>query len=143
MSLRRRFNIAGMSMRLTKSPLAPKNTTEQGSVIRLDDRPLRSGLTRVVVTLTALRSAARPPRDAWGPRVRPRKDVVVRGGCCCARSIAIGMLLRSVHRHHSDLTAWPPNSLRRAAMIFALNDSSWREEKRDISDAVITGAGTS
>ena len=37
---------------------------------------------------------------------------------------------------------WPPNWLRRAAMIRAANESGWRDENRANSDAVITGAGT-
>ena len=40
-------------------------------------------------------------------------------------------------------TACPPNSLRSAAVIFAANDSSWRDAKRAKSAAVITGTGTS
>ena len=44
---------------------------------------------------------------------------------------------------HSLFTAWPPNSLRSAAVTFAANDSSWREAKRAKSAAVITGTGTS
>ena len=44
---------------------------------------------------------------------------------------------------HSLFTAWPPNSLRSAAVIFAAYDSSCREAKRAKSAAVITGTGTS
>ena len=43
---------------------------------------------------------------------------------------------------HSLFTAWPPNWLRSAALIFAANDSSSRDAKRAKSAALITGAGT-
>ena len=45
--------------------------------------------------------------------------------------------------HSADLTAWPPNWLRSAALTFAANDSSCREAKRAKRAAVITGTGTS
>ena len=41
------------------------------------------------------------------------------------------------------MTAWPPNSFRRAAMTLPPNESSWRERRRMSKDSVITGAGTS
>src|SRR5678815_2309430 len=44
---------------------------------------------------------------------------------------------------HECFTAWPPNSLRSAAITFAPNESACRERKRVCSDNVITGAGTS
>ena len=47
-----------------------------------------------------------------------------------------------VHRHSFSLTAWPPNSLRRAASTFPLNVSVWRERKRVKSAAEIAGIGT-
>jgi hypothetical protein len=40
------------------------------------------------------------------------------------------------------LTAWPPNCFRKAALILAPKDSSWREAKRAKSDEAMTGAGT-
>src|SRR6266446_3020274 len=40
------------------------------------------------------------------------------------------------------LTAWPPNSFRRAAATLAENLTSSRDAKRAKSDAAITGAGT-
>src|SRR6185437_16189620 len=43
----------------------------------------------------------------------------------------------------SNLTAWPPNWLRSAAITFAENESSCRETKRWSSESVMTGAGTS
>ena len=47
-------------------------------------------------------------------------------------------------RHQSAVfTAWPPNSLRSAAMIFAEKFCSSREAKRANSAAAITGVGTS
>src|SRR6185369_11835425 len=46
-------------------------------------------------------------------------------------------------RAHVVFTAWPPNSLRSAAMTLAPNESVWRERKRACSESVITGAGTS
>ena len=39
-------------------------------------------------------------------------------------------------------TAWPPNWLRSAAIIFICGESSWREANRANSDAVIAGSGT-
>ena len=50
--------------------------------------------------------------------------------------------LRQLVRARSP-TAWPPNSLRRAAFTFAANDSSCRDANRAKSAAVITGTGTS
>ena len=44
---------------------------------------------------------------------------------------------------HDFFTAWPPNSLRSAAMTLAPNESVWRERKRMSSESVMTGAGTS
>ena len=44
--------------------------------------------------------------------------------------------------HFFFFTACPPNSARSAALIFAANDSSWRDAKRAKSASVITGAGT-
>ena len=44
---------------------------------------------------------------------------------------------------HECFTAWPPNSLRSAAITFAPNESVCRERNRVCSDSVITGAGTS
>src|SRR5439155_19394086 len=46
------------------------------------------------------------------------------------------------HLRQLFFTAWPPNSLRRAACTFALNDSSCREAMRISRLKVITGAGT-
>src|SRR5581483_5184852 len=46
------------------------------------------------------------------------------------------------HLSSTDLTACPPNWLRRAAFTFAANDSSCREAKRAKSASVIAGAGT-
>src|SRR5437868_5059720 len=53
-------------------------------------------------------------------------------------------LSRRLHRHQepSSFTAWPPNSLRSAAMTFAENDSSWREANRLNSAIEVIGAGT-
>ena len=47
-----------------------------------------------------------------------------------------------VHRHSFSLTAWPPNSLRRAASTLPLKVSVWRERKRVKSAAEIAGIGT-
>src|SRR6185312_16318799 len=41
---------------------------------------------------------------------------------------------------HDFCTAWPPNSLRSAAITFPPNESAWRERKRVCSESVITGA---
>src|SRR5213079_2715184 len=44
---------------------------------------------------------------------------------------------------HDFVTAWPPNSLRRAAITLPLNVSGCRDRKRIRSESVITGAGVS
>src|SRR2546421_7243605 len=59
-------------------------------------------------------------------------------------AFAEGIVYRQEWTHSpASLTAWPPNSLRRAARTLALNDSSWREWNRSISESVMIGAGTS
>ena len=44
--------------------------------------------------------------------------------------------------HSAAVTAWPPNWLRIAAIIFIAGLSSWRETNRANSEAVIAGSGT-
>src|ERR1044072_397567 len=46
-------------------------------------------------------------------------------------------------RGHVVFTAWPPNSLRSAAMTLAPKESLWRDRKRASRERVMTGAGTS
>lgn len=47
-----------------------------------------------------------------------------------------------IRQSSSGSTAWPPNSLRSAAIIFIAGESSWRETKRAKSAAEMAGTGT-
>ena len=51
-------------------------------------------------------------------------------------------LLRGGRHQSAAFTAWPPNSLRSAALTFAAKLSSSRDAKRAKSEAEMTGAGT-
>src|SRR3972149_4722325 len=75
-------------------------------------------------------------------------QVVERWQELAARQVAAGandhdILRRWRFQAHSDLTAWPPNSLRSAAITFMANESSCREAKRANRLAAVAGAGAS
>src|SRR5579884_4522451 len=54
--------------------------------------------------------AARPPRTAWGPRVRPRNERDDNASCCCARSITVSTLRPGLRAPHAGVGPPGPTS---------------------------------
>ena len=77
------------------------------------------------------------PRNPATSAVAPAGPLPGRATASCFRPRAA-----SWRYFLADSTAWPPNSLRSAAIIFIDGESSWREENRAKSEAVIAGSGT-